>query len=149
MIKRMFNGFIYASFFGMFCNLMIELVVRKIANFPYSPITPEYIALFPSITVAYGADLLLYGVIGCAFSGFLFVYELDKIGYVLQSILYFVLTGIIWIPIITFLWQLWKYPEALLYTIVGFIITNGIMMFLGYQKTKKNIEEINKVFLEA
>lgn len=146
MIKRMGRSFIYTSFFAMLCNVMIEIVVRSIAKFDYSPITPEYIAMFPSVTIAYGVDLLLYGVIGMAFSGFMIIYEKDQMGFVFQNIIYFVLTSVVWIPIVTFLWQLWRYPEALFCTVICFVVTNIIMMIVGYRTTKKNIEALNEVF---
>ena len=50
-------------------------------------------------------NLLLYGMIGMAFSGFLFIYEKDQI---------------------------------------GFVITDVIMMVVGFKETKKNIEQLNK-----
>lgn len=144
MLKRIGNSFIYTCFFALVCNIVIELVVRMVSSFDYSPLTPEYINMFPSQTIAYGVDILLYGVIGVAFAGFLFLYEQERIGYIVQSILYFVFTGLVWIPIITFIWQLWRYPEALVCTIIGFVITNIIMMIVGYQTTKKNIKQLNE-----
>ena len=104
MVKKIATGFIYTSFFGILCNVIIEIVVRAVTGFDYSPLTPEYIAMFPSVTVAFGVDMLLYGVIGMAFSGFTFIYEIDRIGFVIQNLIYFVATGVIWFPIITFLW---------------------------------------------
>lgn len=146
MVKRILNSFIYTSFFAMLCNLIIEMIVRLLTGFDYSPVTPEYIAMFPSITVAYSVNMLLYGVIGIAFSGFMFVYEKEQIGFVIQSLLYAALTSIVWIPIVTFVWQLWRYKEALLCTIICFVITILIMIVVQYRTTKKNIEKLNEAF---
>ena len=143
MVKRIINSFIYTSFFAMLCNLIIEMIVRLLTGFDYSPVTPEYIAMFPSITIAYGVNMLLYGVIGIAFSGFMFVYEKEQIGFVIQSLLYAALTSIVWIPIV---WQLWRYKEALLCTIICFVITILIMIVVQYRTTKKNIEKLNEAF---
>lgn len=144
MIKRFVSSFMYTSFFAMLSNLLIETVVRMVSGFDYSPITPEYIAMFPSVTIAYGVDLLLYGVLGMAFSGFLFIYEQDRIGFVVQSLLYCLCTGVVWIPIVTFLWQLWRYPEALICTVIGFALTNIVMIIVGYRTTKKSIAQVNE-----
>ncbi len=146
MVKRIINSFIYTSFFAMLCNLIIEMIVRLLTGFDYSPVTPEYIAMFPSITVAYGVNMLLYGVIGIAFSGFMFVYEKEQIGFVIQSLLYAALTSFVWIPIVTFVWQLWRYKEALLCTIICFVITILIMIVVQYRTTKKSIEKLNEAF---
>ena len=143
MVIKIANGFICTSFFGILCNVIIEIAVRVIAGFDYSPLTPEFIALFPSVTVAFGVDMLLYGVIGMAFSGFTFIYEIDRLGFLVQNLIYAAATGVVWLPIITFLWQLYRYPEAMICTIIGFVITNIIMMVVGYQTTKKNIAELN------
>lgn len=109
MVKRILNSFVYSAFFAMLCNVIIEVIVRAIVKFDYSPITPEYIAMFPSVTVAYGVNFLLYGMIGMVFSGFTFIYEKDRI---------------------------------------CFVITDVIMMVVGFRETKKNIEQLNKALEE-
>lgn len=81
--------------------------------------------------------------IGMAFSSMLFIYEIDRIGFVLQNAIYYLVTGIVWIPIVAFLWQLWRYPQALVCTIVGFVMTDVIMTVIGYRTTKRNIRELN------
>lgn len=143
MIKRCVNAFIYSSFFGIVANMLIELIVRVMTGFDYSPLTPEYIAMFSSYSIAFAADALLYGVLGLTFSAMLFLYELDRLGFVLQNLIYYVTTGLVWVPIITFMWQLQRYPKALYCTIVGFAVTDIIMTVVGYQTTKKNIAALN------
>lgn len=143
MVKRIGMAFVFTAFWGMACNMIIEIVVRIVSGIDYSPLTPEFIAMFPSVTIAYGVDMLLYGVIGLAFSSMLFIYEIDRIGFVLQNAIYYLVTGIVWIPIVAFLWQLWRYPQALVCTIVGFVMTDVIMTVVGYRTTKRNIRELN------
>ncbi|MGN0495881.1 MAG: DUF3021 family protein [Lachnospiraceae bacterium] len=143
MVKRIGMAFVFTAFWGMACNMIIEIVVRIVSGIDYSPLTPEFIAMFPSVTIAYGVDMLLYGVIGLAFSSMLFIYEIDRIGFVLQNAIYYLVTGIVWIPIVAFLWQLWRYPQALVCTIVGFVMTDVIMTVIGYRTTKRNIRELN------
>ena len=146
MVKRIGMAFVFTAFWGMACNMIIEIVVRIVSGIDYSPLTPEFIAMFPSVTIAYGVDMLLYGVIGLAFSSMLFIYEIDRIGFVLQNAIYYLVTGIVWIPIVAFLWQLWRYPQALVCTIVGFVMTDVIMTVIGYRTTKRNIRELNAAF---
>lgn len=143
MVKRIGMAFVFTAFWGMACNMIIEIVVRIVSGIDYSPLTPEFIAMFPSVTIAYGVDMLLYGVIGLAFSSMLFIYEIDRIGFVLQNAIYYLVTGIVWIPIVAVLWQLWRYPQALVCTIVGFVMTDVIMTVIGYRTTKRNIRELN------
>ncbi len=145
MIKKCLNAFIYSTFFGVLINLIIELIVRAVSGFDYSPITPEFQALFPSVTMAVFADALLYGVIGFIFSFMLFIYNYDKLGFVVQNIIYYVGTAIVWMPIIIFIWQLQKYTSALISTIIAFIVVEIIMTVIAYSITKKNIAEINSM----
>ncbi len=145
MMKRMGKAFIFTSFFGIACNVLLEFILRCVLGLDYTPLTPEFVGMFPSTTLAFGVDMLLYGVIGLAFSGMMFIYEIDRIGFVLQNTIYYLVTGLVWIPIVTFLWQLWRYPQALIITIVGFACTDVIMTVVGYRETKKNIVELNQI----
>ena len=148
MIKRCFNSFIYSSFFGMVLNCIIEMTVRIFAHVDYTPVTPEFVAYFPSYSMAMVADMLLYGLIGMTFSAMLFIYDLDKLGFVFQNMLYCLATGAVWIPIVTFIWQLHKYPQAIYATIVGFVVTYVIMTIVVYRTTKKNIDVVNGLLLQ-
>ena len=148
MIKRCINSFIYSTFFGILINLIIELVVRGISGFDYSPITPEFRAYFPSETMAVFTDALLYGVIGFTFSFMLFIYNYDRLGFVVQNIIYYISTSIVWMPIIIYIWQLQKYLSALIFTLTGFIVVEIIMTIIAYSITKKNIAAINMTLVE-
>ena len=72
-----------------------------------------------------------------------FIYEKPEIGFVLQNLIYCILTGIFWVPIVVFIWQLNRYPQAFYGTISGFIATYIIMSVVGYKITKKEVEAIN------
>ena len=148
MIKRCINSFVYSTFFGILINLIIELVVRGISGFDYSPITPEFRAYFPSETMAVFTDALLYGVIGFTFSFMLFIYNYDRLGFVVQNIIYYISTSIVWMPIIIYIWQLQKYLSALIFTLTGFVVVEIIMTIIAYNITKKNIAAINMTLVE-
>lgn len=143
MWKRCLKSFIYSAFIGMLVNLLIEIIVRAFSGINYSPVTPEFIALFPSASIAYSVDALLYGTIGLTYAFMMFIFGFDRIGFVIQSIIYYITTGIVCIPIIIFIWHLDKYPSALISTIIGFIVTDIIMTVISYNVTKKNIASIN------
>ena len=144
MLKRSIFGFLNSCAISTIVLLIIELAARNIFHYDFSPITPEFESYFPSGVMAMEADILLYGIIGLAFSSMSFIFEKDRIGFVLQNIIYCLATGIIWIPIITFIWQLWLYPEALISTILGFVLTYIIISISMYHKTKQEVAEINK-----
>lgn len=143
MIKNCAKSFIYSAFFGILCQWLIELVLKGILQIDYSPVTPEYMAMFPSIGIALGADMILYGMIGLAFSSFLFIYDINRIGFVIQNLIYYFVTSLIWMPIVIFIWQIWRYPQALIGVILGFVVTYIIMTFVAYRTTKGDVESIN------
>lgn len=148
-LKRCVFSFCVSSVLGALTNLIIELAVRMVTGMDdFTPISPEFIELFPSETIAVEVNVLLYGVIGAGFSAMTFIYENDKIGFILQNIIYCLLTSIIWVPIVVVVWQLNKHGNALIGTLIGFFVTYIVMSVVGYKITQAKINEINK-YLES
>lgn len=146
MIKKCATSFVISAMCGLLVNMLIEIIVCSITGMKdFNPISPEYMKMFSSERVAVEVDILLYGVIGAAFSGMTFIYEYNKIGFFFQNLIYFLLTSIVWIPIITMLWQLQRYPRALMGTLIGFAISYIIMSVVGYKVIKRDIANINLI----
>lgn len=144
MIKRISFSFAISSCCGLMVYMLIELIGSVLLGLEgFSGMTPEYLVLFPTETLALGVAVLLHGLIGATFAAATVIYEKIEIGFVLQNVIYFLLTGIVWIPVICFVWQLYRYPQALLCTIGGFILTYAVMSIVGYHITKKEVAEIN------
>lgn len=144
MIKRAVFSFIISSFCGLVMYLLIEFFVGVVIGVEgFTALTPEYLARFPSDTLALGVAVLSHGLIGAVFAAAGAVYEKAEIGFVLQNVIYVLLTGMVWIPIICFVWQLYRYPAALFFTIGGFVLTYVVMSAIGYNITKKEVEQIN------
>jgi len=146
-LKRAFTSFLYSAVISMVCLLLVEIISTAM-GFRVVPMTPEFISYFSSETVALEVDILLYGVFGMAFGGMSFIFEKDKIGFVVQNIIYFVATALVWIPIISFIWQLWRYREAMISTIAGFLLSYLIVTVSTYAHTMKEVEEVNKALME-
>ena len=139
-------SFMISSFVSMIVNMLIELIVQVITkDTTFSPLSPEFRALFATESMAVYANSLLYGLIGAAFAGCAMLYEMERIGYILQNVLFFVLTSCVWLPVVMFVWQLWRYPFALLYTFLGFAVTYMIMTIVGYKSKKQEIADINQL----
>lgn len=144
MLKRASFSFIISSFCGLVVYMLLELIFGVIIGLDgFCAMTPEYLALFPSETLALGVAVLSHGMIGATFAAATVIYEKVEIGFILQNIIYVLLTGIVWIPLICFVWQLYRYPAALVSTIGGFVLTYLIMSVVGYNVTKKEVAEIN------
>ncbi|MCI9618124.1 MAG: DUF3021 family protein [Eubacterium sp.] len=137
-------SFAISAVCGNITNFLIEFVVRAVTGSKdFLPLSPEFVALFPSESIAVEVNILLYGIIGIAFAAAATIYEKDRLGFIVQNILYCIVTSIVWVPIVILVWQLHKYPQALIGTLCGFFVTYIIMSIVGYRITKKNIEEIN------
>ncbi len=140
----MLNSFAFSCTTSTVILALIELISSALGH-RIAPLTPEFISYFPSETIATEVDILLYGIFGAAFSGMTFIYEIDSLGFVVQNIIYCFSTSVVWIPIVTFIWQLWKYPQALICTIIGFIVTYLIMTIIAYNTTRKDITDVNRM----
>lgn len=148
-LYRCIFSFAVSAVCGNITNFLIEFVVRTVTGSKdFLPLSLEFVALFPSESIAVEVNILLYGIIGIAFSAATIIYEKDRLGFIVQNILYFIVTSMVWVPIVTLVWQLHKYPQALIGTICGFVVTYIIMSIVGYRITKKNIEKINLCLAE-
>ena len=142
--KRVVFSFSISSCIGLMVYMLIELIGNVLLELPgFSALTPEYQAMFPNERLALGAAVLLHGLIGAVFSAGTFIYEKIELGFILQNIIYFIMTGLVWIPVVAFVWQLYRYPAALFSTIGGFAVTYIVMSVVGYNITKKEVAQIN------
>lgn len=146
LIERCVKSFGISAICGLLVNMLIEIIVRSVTKTEsFVPLAPEFVALFPSETIAMEVNILLYGVIGVTFSAAAWIYEQEKLGFVWQNLIYFLLTSIVWIPIVMLVWQLQKYPQAFISTLAGFAGTYVIMSIVGYRITKSDVDRINRV----
>ena len=144
MLKRAIFSFAISCVCGLVVYMMMELLGGVlVGNSDFSPLTPEYRTLFPSEVLAMEVAILFHGLIGAAFSAATVIYEKIELGFILQNVIYFLLTGAVWIPVVCFVWQLYRYPAALFSTIGGFVMTYVIMSVVGYNITKKEVAQIN------
>lgn len=149
LIKRICFGFACSSAISTIIYLILNIIIGQIAGVKeFSSISQAYVALFPNKEMALYTDVILHGILGAAFSGMTIIYENNKIGFIMQNVIYFFGTMIFWLPIIMLIWQLYKIIPALISTICGFAVTYVIVSTIAYKEAKKNIEQINKALEE-
>lgn len=143
-LKRSLISFCISAACGAVTNMVIELIVCAVTGAEeFTTFSPEYMAMFSSRSVAIETAILLYGVIGAAFAAMSFVFKYNKMGFIVQNLLYALLTSAVWVPIITLIWQLQRYPQAFAGTLMGFAVSYLIMSIVGYKITKSDVEQIN------
>lgn len=144
-LQRAGFSFAISSLCGMLVNILIEVIVIRVTGNPdFTPMSPEFVALFPTERIAAQVNVLLYGLIGAAFAAATVIYEQERIGYLLQNLLYFLVTALVWVPVVMVVWQLYRYPQALVGTVLCFFLTHVIMAILGCRITKKDVTDINE-----
>ncbi|MBP5608851.1 MAG: DUF3021 domain-containing protein [Lachnospiraceae bacterium] len=142
-LKRGAISFAISAFCGLIINLLIDTIAHAIGAEDFCSISPDFLMLFPTTAMAVYANVLLYGVIGATFSMMTFVYDLEKIGFAVQSIIYFIVTSTVCLLITMLLWQLHRYPPALICSLAGYAVTHIIMFTISYRKLKNDINAIN------
>ena len=147
-LKKGITSFAISSFAGLLVNFIIDLIANLTGHTGFVSMSMDYLALFPSVALAAYVNVLLYGVIGATFAMTTVVYEIERMGFVIQSILYFVITSSVCMAITIFLWQLYKYPAAIICTLLGFAVSHVLMITNEYRKLKADIKVINEISAE-
>ena len=129
---------------GMLINFLIDLIVNLCGVKDFCSIAPDFIKLFPTPVIAAYVNMFLYGVIGATFAVTTVIYEFERIGFVIQSLIYFLITGAVCVAITVLMWQLQRYPKALIFTLAGYFMTHIIMITIEYKTLKKDILKINE-----
>ena len=145
LFKKGLTSFAISSFAGILVNLIIDVIANLTGHTGFISMSTDYLSLFPSVAIAAYVNTLLYGLIGATFAMATFVYEIERIGFVIQSIIYFVITSSVCMAITIFLWQLHKYPMAILCTLLGFAVSHVIMISNEYRRLKADIKVINEL----
>ena len=148
-LKRGFTSFALSSFAGLLVNLIIDIIMNARGMTGFNSMSPEYVALFPSVTIAAYVNVLLYGIIGVTFAMSALIYEVEKMGFLIQSIIYFIITSAVCVGITMLLWQLHRYPAAFISTLAGYFVTHVIMMVIEYRKLKADIKVINELSMKS
>ncbi|MCQ2496405.1 MAG: DUF3021 domain-containing protein [Lachnospiraceae bacterium] len=144
-LQRCGISFTISALSGLIVNLIIDVIMNTVnPGSSFVSMSPEFLALFPSPVIAGYVNILLYGIIGTAFAGMTVIYEVQRLGLLIQSLIYFLTTSLVWIPITMFLWQLYKYPQALISTVIGYFFSYVIVSIISYKQLRRDISEINE-----
>lgn len=114
----------------------------------YTPFLPEYLARFDDPSKALMVELLLIGVASASLGAGSIIMEMEKLSLLVQSILYFLITAVIWIIAGNYLWSIHKYPSAMLSLGLSYLVSYIICWIVQYQICKKSVEEINRKISE-
>ena len=137
-IIRFINGFCYAIAITVIVQLIIMLTTNQLN------MLPEYIERFDNPVIAYAVQLLLIGFISGVASAGGVIMEMKRPGLVIQSILYFLLMLVTWVPVACYLWGFHKYLLSMISCLLSILVTYGICWGIQYKICTRDINEINK-----
>ena len=143
-LKRGAISFMISAFSGLMVNLIMDLIVNAVSDEKFTSISPFFLKHFESPVMAAYVNILLYGVIGFTFSTMTFVFDLERVGFLIQAVIYFIVTAGVFVAITVILWQLHRRPEALVSSLAGYAVTYVIMCVVMYKQLRKDMEEINR-----
>ena len=140
--KRIIDGFSYAAAINVVVALICILVFRV------EPLVPSYSAYFKNKSMALLIQNILTGVISGTFAGGTILFEQAKQGLLLQSLLYFLLTTAVCIPITGFCWGLFVYKTSAIIFLCNYFATYFICWTVAYRSSVKEVREINRRIAE-
>lgn len=140
--KRIIDGFSYAVAINVVVALICILVFKE------EPLVPSYSAYFENKSMALLIQIILTGVISGTFAGGTILFEQAKLGLLLQSLLYFLLTTAVCIPITGFCWGLFVYKTSAIIFLCNYFATYFICWTVAYRNSVKEVREINRRIAE-
>lgn len=130
-------------------NTIIMLVMAyAMPSYQHTPFMPDFLACFPSESVAFGVETLLISMIGAAFGGCSVIYDMEKWSFLKQGLIHFIITTAVWFPITMFIWNAIKYPTAGFGIMGSYSFVYATTWIMSGIKNKKQIEEINRQLQE-
>ncbi len=146
-LKRGMISFTISAFCGLAINLLIDVIVNLNGVKGFVSMSYLYVKMFPTEAMAAYVNILLYGIIGFVFAAMTFIYDMERLGFLFQSIIYFIVTGGFSVAVTVFLWQLHHYPSAFIGTLIGYAVSHIIIFVVEYRALRKDVKEINELYI--
>lgn len=144
-ITKALQSFCYAVTINVLIGVVLMLVFK---NDNFVPVVPDFAERFPSPTLAFGVQCLLIGLTSAAFAAGSGVMEIASWSLVKQSIIYFVVTAAVWIPVSVLCWGFGKYPVTFFSVTGSYLVGYIISWIVQYRICKRNIQQINEKLKE-
>lgn len=142
---RGLNSFMYSVGIYLIIQVLATAIISPIrGGEEFIPVLPEFAARFNNTYMAVYVQMLLVGLTSGVFGAGSVIMEFERLGLLVQSILYLMITMAVWIPVGCICWGLHKYPGAMISVSLSYMIAYGISWGISYRQCKQNIEQINQ-----
>ena len=136
-LERAWNGFGYA----VAINLLLYFIVTSITG--NLPLVPSYRDYVGNEAFAIMLQLVLVGLMSAVFAGGSVIFDESRIGLLWQSLLYLIITSVVWIPVFGFCFGLFVYRQTMISFSLSYIGTYVICWLVAYRTSRKEVEAIN------
>lgn len=144
-IIRGINSFMYA----IAVNVLLAFVITAIVNEPgFVPVVPDYAAHFDSNITALLLQFILIGLTSAAFGTGSVIMEFERWSLLKQSIVYFIVTTVIWVPVSIFCWGIDKYSTAFISILTSYVSSYVITWLIQFRLCKKSVTKINQKLIQ-
>ena len=143
-LRRGAISFAISCFAGLVINLLIDVIANACGVQNFISIPPDFLEKFSTPVMAAYVNVLLYGVIGATFAMMTAIFDCNRIGYLIQGLLYFLVTAAVCMIVTIGFWQLHHHMTALICTLAGYGISYVIMGLALYRTLKKDVQFINE-----
>lgn len=145
MIKKALTRAISGFFYSIGINVVIVAILMTVVTKPgFVPAHPEFVAKFSSELEAIITQCILIGLTSAAFGGWSVILEMERISLLLQSILYFIVTAMVWIPVAIYCWDFGENLSTFISIITSYLISYAVTWMIQYRLCQRNIEAINR-----
>lgn len=143
------NSFMYAiGIYTIIQVILVGVVEAVTGTSGMIPVLPEFAAHFQNPYMAVYVQAVLIGLTSAVFGAGSVILELERISLVAQSVLYFLVTMAVWVPVGCFCWGLHKYPTTMISVGLSYVISYSISWVVQYRLCKQNVEKINERLLQ-
>lgn len=144
----MFKKLAIRGLFGFTCSVLIGQLVSILISLgtgsgEFYPVTEEFRALFSSEISAVITQLILIGLIGTTFSISSVLFEIEEWSFLKQGLIHFIITSIVWIPVVYLCWMPKGY-SGLVILLINLLGTYIITWLIHYLLNRRNIKKINE-----
>jgi len=144
MIKRAVIRGINSFVYGIASNVVVfTVMVLCSSKQDFVPVLPGFLSHFRSPLEAVLVEVTLIGVTSAVFGAGSVIMEMERMSLLQQSIIYFILTAAVWIPVGCYCWEIHKYPSAMLSVSLSYTASYIISWLIQYRTCKSNVEQIN------
>lgn len=146
MLKQIFNRFINGFCYSIAITMVIQMFVMLATG--ETPMLPEFVSRFRDPIRAFAAQLILVGVMSGVTSAGTVVFEFEKVGLWVQSVIFLIIMLSAWIPVACIAWGFHRYITSMISTICSIVATYTICWGIQYRLCRRNIDKINVMLKE-